>query len=234
MAEQSEKEERLNLLSYLPGIYEEVARNKDSPLRALLLISDSFFSDVERTINEIDEYFDPCRAPCQAQRDFLSWLASWVALTLDGRWSEEKRRYFIRNAAQIYRHRGTTKGLRFMLSQFFDEPVDVEVEEWAWVQGMEIERHSTIGVDTTLIEDVDLNHCFKVIWRRSSRGVSDELTRRIRNVIDLEKPAHTRCYFEIEYPQEEVEFKPMVIGILSEEASSVIGLCYIGKEMKNE
>jgi phage tail-like protein len=219
----AEENEKLDLLSYLPAIYEEVAQKKDSPLRALLLISDSFFSDVERTINEIDEYFDPSRAPSQAQSDFLSWLASWVALTPDERWFERKKRYFVRNAAQIYRYRGTTKGLKFMLNQFFDEPVHMEVEEWAWVQGMQIEEHSTIGVDTTLIENMDLNHCFKVTWKRPSPDVSDEFKSRIRNLIDLEKPAHTRCYFEIEYPQEETESKPaMVIGI-----TSVIGLCYI-------
>jgi phage tail-like protein len=226
----AEENEKLDLLSYLPAIYEEVAQKENSPLRALLLISDSFFSDIEQAINEIDEYFDPSRTPSQAQRDFLSWLASWVALTLDESWSERKKRYFVRNAAQIYRYRGTTKGLKFMLSQFFDKPIDVDVEEWAWIHGMEIgiEERCTIGVDTVLIENVELNHCFKVIWRRSSRDLDDEFISRIRNVIDLEKPAHTRCYFDIQYPQKKVVFKPMVIGILTEKASSVIGFCYIG------
>jgi phage tail-like protein len=219
----TEENERLGLLSYLPAIYEEVARKKDSPLRALLLISGSLFSNIEQIINEIDEYFDPSRAPFQVKRDFLSWLASWLALTLDEGWSEKKKRYFVRNAAQIYRNRGTTKGLKFMLNQFFDEPVNVEIEEWAWIHGMKIGMRSTIGADTNLIENVDLNHCFKVIWKRSSPDVSVEFISRIRNVIDLEKPAHTRCYFEIGYPQEKVVLKPMIIGV-----SSRIGLCYIG------
>lgn len=218
----NEEKEKLDLLSYLPAIYEEVAQQKDSPLRTLLLISDLFFSEVERTIDEIDKYFDPSRAPSQDQRNFLSWLASWLALTLDERWPDKKKRYFVRNAAQIYRYRGTTKGLKFMLNQFFDEPVDVEIKEWAWVEGMEIERYSTIGVDTTLTENLDLNHCFKVIWRRPSPGDSDEFKSKMRTLIDLEKPAHTRCYFNIEYPQEKPVFDPMVIGI-----SSVIALCYI-------
>lgn len=202
------------LRSYLPAIYLEEAVKKDSPLRALLYTFDQVFSGIEKIIDKIDIYFDPSLTPVSADKDFLSWLASWVALRLDEGWSEQKKRYLVQNAAQLYRYRGTLQGLKYMIEQFFD--VEVEIREWFWPPGMEIGRCSTIGIDTYLVERPNLDHCFIVIRRPPDGDIEEELIKKIRSLIDLEKPAHTKCFFCLEFPEEEApKLRAMIIGISS-------------------
>jgi len=219
-----------DLLSYLPAIYQEQAE-KETPLRALLFIFDHVFSEVEKIIDKIDTYFDPSLTSTSADkggRDFLSWLASWVALKLDEGWSEGKKRYLIQNAAQLYRYRGTLQGLKHMLDQFLD--IKVDIREWSWPQGMEIGKHSAIGIDTFLAERPNLDHCFEIIWRPPSRDIKPELEKKIRSLIDLEKPAHTKCYLYLEFPEKQPsQPRAMIIGIVS-----TIGSCYIDQEVRSE
>jgi len=52
-------------------------------------------------------YFDPDLAP----PDFLEWLASWVGLTMDAHWPEDRRRVLVRETVDLYRWQGTRHGL---------------------------------------------------------------------------------------------------------------------------
>ena len=215
-----------SLLTYLPAIYQKQAEKEGDPLRALLIVFEHFFSGIEKKIDTIDNYFDPyltSALPDRNGKDFLSWLASWVTLELDERWSEKKKRYLIKNAALLYRYRGTLTGLKYIIEQFFD--IEVEIKEWNWPDGMKIGTRSSIGVNTILIEKTDIDLSFTVVWKQSGFIIEnrDHLIRKIRTVIDLEKPAHTKCYFHLEFPEEEErEIQFMIIGI-----NSIIGLCSI-------
>lgn len=217
-------EKKDSLLAYLPSIYQQQAEKKGDPLKALLGIFEYFFSGIEKKIDTIDNYFDPYLAsalPDRNGKDFLSWLASWVTLELDERWSEKKKRYLIKNAALLYRYRGTLTGLKYIIEQFFD--IEVEIKEWNWPDGMKIGTRSSIGVNTILIEKTDIDLSFMIVWKPSDFNVEnrDHFTRKIRTVIDLEKPANTKCYFHLEFPgEEEREIQFMIIGI-----NSIIGLC---------
>jgi len=219
-------EKEHSLLTYLPAIYQQQAEKEGDPLRALLIVFEHFFSGIEKRIDTIDNYFDPyltSALPDRNGKDFLSWLASWVTLELDERWSEKKKRYLIKNAALLYRYRGTLTGLKYIIEQFFD--IEVEIKEWNWPDGMKIGTRSSIGVNTILIEKTDINLSFTVVWKPSGFIVAnrDHLIRKIRTVIDLEKPAHTKCYFHLEFPEEEErEIQFMIIEI-----NSIIGLCSI-------
>lgn len=219
-------EKEHSLLTYLPAIYQKQAEEEGDPLRALLIVFEYFFSGIEKKIDTIDNYFDPyltSALPDRNGKDFLSWLASWVTLELDERWSEKKKRYLIKNAALLYRYRGTLTGLKYIIEQFFD--IEVEIKEWNWPDGMKIGTRSSIGINTILVEKTDINLCFTVIWKPYGFIIKhrDHLIRKIRTVIDLEKPAHTKCYFHLEFPEEEErEIQFLIIGI-----NSIIGLCSI-------
>ncbi len=219
------------LINYLPALYQQQAKEGYNPVSALLLIFEHSFSEFEKTIDIVDTYFDPYLTTGEQDksgRDFLSWLASWVNLGLDELWSERKKRYLIRNAAILFRYRGALIGLKYIIEQFFD--INVEIKEWDWPQGMEIGKYSSVGIDTVLMEQLDTKLCFMVIWKPPHADVKPELLKKIRTVIDLEKPAHTRCYFQLKFPEEKMpEIEPMVIGL-----NSTIGLCYINQEVKNE
>jgi phage tail-like protein len=53
--------------------------------------------------------------PCSTPSAALPWLAGWVGLTLDERWSERARRSFTKEAPQLFRLRGTVWALRRMV-----------------------------------------------------------------------------------------------------------------------
>ena len=187
-------EKEPGLLTYLPSTYQENARDEKGPLRTLVTIFDCNFSKIIEIIDRIDRYFDPFMAPVEPDesgRDFLSWLASWVSLVFDDLWPEKKKRRLIKKAAELYKLRGTPMGLKNILEEFFD--IEVEIREWTWPPGMIIGRHSTIGTESCLIEKEDKNYCFKIILK-SEESLTPKLIRKIRTVIDLEKPAHTKCY----------------------------------------
>ncbi len=220
------------LFNYLPSIYQKQTEEEGDPLRAILTISEYLFSGIEETIDNVDNYFDPFLTTTvkdKAEKDFLTWIASWVSLGLDEGWSEQKKRYLIKNAVTLYRYRGTLTGLKYIIEQFFD--INVEIMEWEWPHGMEIGRRSSIGIDACLMERLERKQCFKLIWKPSYPDVvKPEFIKKIRTVIDLEKPAHTKCYFHVETTEETkreaiTKIQPMVIGV-----NSTISLCYISQE----
>ncbi len=93
---------RSTYLDHLPGIYSE-----NDFLGRFLLVFESVLSPVERTIGNLHYYFDPALTP----EGFLDWLGSWLGLVLDERWPEERRRELVASAGELYRWRGTRRGL---------------------------------------------------------------------------------------------------------------------------
>lgn len=189
------------LLDYLPGIFYEEGDKKRSPLWALLLVMEENFKSVSDIIDNIDMYFDVSSAPVrllQDDPDFLAWLGSWVALVPEEDWTEEKKRYVVHQAPHLYKYRGTATGLRYLINLFFE--IDVEIKEWVWPQGMIVEHSNTVGVDTYLSEQPDLNRCFVIIWKPDKNESGSKLETKIKNIralIDREKPAHTKCFFHV-------------------------------------
>jgi phage tail-like protein len=98
------------LEQYLPGVY-----RADSASAAFL---DSFLANFEGTYTEIEDriaavqvLFDPRTAPSEA----LDWLAGWFDVVVDPGWDEDRRRLLIRHAMDLFRWRGTERGIRLAL-----------------------------------------------------------------------------------------------------------------------
>jgi phage tail-like protein len=87
----------------LPAMYQE---HDEFALRFTQAL-DEVIAPVMLALDNLDAYFDPHVAP----RDFLTWLAAWVGIELDETWPEEKQREQVKNAVELYRWRGTRKGL---------------------------------------------------------------------------------------------------------------------------
>lgn len=186
---------------FLPGIYHEDAEREESPLYAILHVMEQTFGSIEETIDHIERYFDVYQTPAgmvKGEKDFLSWLAQWVAMDLEKDWSERKRRFVTKSAVEIYKLRGTLTGLNYLLALYFG--IEVEIREWTWPQGMQIGVRNTIGIDTVLHERPNLNFCFVILWQVPPGEQTNELIskiKKIRALVDREKPAHTKCYFHI-------------------------------------
>lgn len=86
----------------LPALYHE-----DAFAQRLTSALDEVLAPVISTLDNLPAYLDPTLAP----EDFLDWLAGWVGATVDERWPIERRREAVMRAVELYRLRGTPRGL---------------------------------------------------------------------------------------------------------------------------
>jgi phage tail-like protein len=157
-------------LQYLPPCYQE-----DDFLGRFLLIFESIIDPLERCIDQIPLYFDPRMTP----ESFLNWLASWVNIALNEKWSIEQRRSLIRAAAELYRWRGTRRGLSEYLQLYTGvKPIIVEPEQ------AHPDDHEPLPP-----------HVFRVILNVPDlEEIDPEI---VQAIIEAEKPAHTAYILEI-------------------------------------
>ncbi|WP_437275938.1 phage tail protein [Sorangium sp. So ce375] len=143
---------------------------------------------IERVLDGIDRYFDPLRT----DPEFLPWLAQWVATSLRDDWSEETKQKFLANIVPLYRERGTRAGIEKVLHLSGDEAQVVDFHD---------------GLHESL-EAVHFPfnpkppHFFGVILTVSERDPAKlaRQTRRVRAIVDREKPAHAVYGLRILYP----------------------------------
>lgn len=203
-----------HLLNYLPPIYhedpfigqfllafEKVLLGRDDTISFPQLRDDVKFQPkgLEEAIASIAILFDPIgdgkeqRTP----KEFLNWLAGWVALSLRDDWEEEAQRRFIGRIVSLYKQRGTKTGMEEMLKTYTGMGVEVNDE---FPNPIQIGVTSTVGIDTWISEG--LPHYFKVkIVLEKLNDLNLERKRQIAQaIIEQEKPAHTFYDLEIEVP----------------------------------
>jgi phage tail-like protein len=112
---------RASSLKYLPAVYREDAVSADF-LARFLSIFDTMSGQTSQLISVMARYFDPKATPAnqrnQGGADFLSWLASWLGLSLEANWPVEKRRELVRKAHLLFALRGTPEGLKLQIEIF--------------------------------------------------------------------------------------------------------------------
>jgi phage tail-like protein len=125
---------RRGLLENLPAIYrrsDAVGRNL---VRELCFVFEHMFDSVDRNLTDGWRFYDPHVAP----QDFLDWLARWTAFTLDLDWPEAQKRALIKRAVDLYRIRGTKRGLALFLTLFTGHEPDIEENTWPF-KGFRVE-----------------------------------------------------------------------------------------------
>jgi len=178
-----------SLLDYLPAIYRRNDVDGTNFIRDFLWIFQDIFHSIESKIDRMSTYFDVFESP----EEFLPWLASWVAFALDGEWEEAERRLFLKKAVELYRIRGTVRGLTMMLKMYTG--VEAEIIENAWpLEGFQIGVASTIGIDSAILPPIDRAHCFIVEVPLDVEVLEDDEIIKIHQIINQERPAHTTYY----------------------------------------
>jgi phage tail-like protein len=99
---------------FLPAVYREV----DFIGRLLKIFEQSFEPSVN-TLQTLWAYLDPLTAP----EALLPFLAQWVGWPTVGTWSVAQQRSLIRRAMEIYRWRGTRRGLQTYLHLYTGLPL---------------------------------------------------------------------------------------------------------------
>ena len=170
------------LFRSLPEIYQ--TDGTDGFLNRLLSLFGEVLQEFEYSVDDIHNQLDPVHA----RGDLLPWLASWVALSLDETWPESRRRELIRNAVDLYKWRGTIKGIKTFVEIYTGvRPEILEPFKTGWRIGV----WSSFGEDTKIYEVPENPHSFSVIVN-SFQDLTAEQKQKIMAVIELQKPAHTK------------------------------------------
>jgi phage tail-like protein len=214
---------RKTLLEYLPAIYQEAIPPERRPFLSgflaafekVLLGYDQGTHDAGRVAGTRGErgrdpieglgrkiarlylLFDPQETP----EEFLSWLASWAALSFHADLSPAKRRDLIANIIPLYRIRGTRWYVEELLRICVDAGTSVSEEE---LPPLQLGVHSTIGRDTYLGGGPP--HYFRVTLEGADLSALELQTQRqiAYEVVELSKPAHTGYEFQVEYSHMQV------------------------------
>ncbi len=129
--------------------------------------------------------------------DFLDFLGGWMGLVLNKNWDIDTKREMIARIIPLYRIRGTRRGLEEYLRISIHNDVEVIEEKEAFQVGI----ISHVGKNT-LIGGLPQNYFIVNITMPESDSRNDSKRRIIEEMIDKEKPLHTRYGLNIKYIKE--------------------------------
>jgi phage tail-like protein len=212
---------RASSLKYLPAVFRAGPVSGDFMAR-FLSIFDTMRNETSALISGMFHFFDPMATPAnrrnQSGTDFLSWLASWLGMTLQSNWPAEKRRELVRQAYRLFALRGTPAGLKLHIELYAGvKPQILEMfrlRRWlvlnnttlgdcSTVFGTDVMKRLEVGVNSTignfqLIDygepSLDLFNAYAfqflvVVPRWAGATTSDEQA--LQQIIDMASPAFT-------------------------------------------
>ena len=190
---------RERLLAQMPGVYHASAE-----LRQLLGAFETILCEphqmaLETQIARIAMLFDITdqempRWLAERRDVLLPWLSQWVALSGSGALSLERRRRLLGQIVPLYAWRGTRHYVAELLRFHLPGDADIDIEDRQF-RGLVLGQ-ARVGVDAWLTEDRPF--WFKVTVRMpDTEGGRTNWRERIRQVVDLAKPAHTTYDLEL-------------------------------------
>lgn len=244
-------------LQHLPEIFRVPSRPGDEPfLGQFLKIFEALLSGrsdalplgqervpgLEEVLDALIDTLDPAFTPVtgtpggRLDSPFLTYLASWVALTLDQNWDLDKKRRWLQRIVPLYQRRGTRAGLTEYLTMFVGTQAKIDEPPGGFVLAQP--QSSTVGIDTFLAGApahyfrVRINYGFPegiaerasilpepfdiAVWRNIRTGT--------RAIVDLEKPAHTYYTLDARTPGIILGFKQgQVVGGVFVKGRATVG-----------
>lgn len=202
---------RRGYMEHLPAIYRRSDAVGRNVVRDICFLFEHMFGSIEEVLDEGHRYYDPHECP----PDFLDWLASWTAMIMDMDWPEPKKRAILKRAVDLYRIRGTKRGLMLFLKLFTGHEPLIEENEWPF-KGFRVESEARIGLDSVVLPPVDRSRCFIVTMPIRFTEVTPEMVIRIHRIIQMEKPAHTQHYLRFASDEGDAELREFfAIGLRS-------------------
>jgi phage tail-like protein len=162
-------------LEHLPALYRD-----DEFMGRFLLIFENIMKPLENTIGNLDLYFDPLLTP----EPLLPWLSSWLDLAFDPTLPIERHRELVKNCVELYRWRGTKRGLSEYLRIYTGTAPEISEH----VLGMRLDRETKLGIDTKLGSSGAGHHFTVTLDLKEDEAVSTDT---VRAIIEAQKPAHT-------------------------------------------
>jgi phage tail-like protein len=159
-------------------------------VRDLCWIFEHMFDSVAASIDDGWRFYDPRAAP----PEFVDWLAQWTGFALDPDWPDARRRALLRRAVDLYRLRGTRRGLALFITLLTGyEPAITDGA--ALLRGMRV-GSARIGVDAAVLPAIAPACSFVVAMPVARGALTAELVDRLHRIIQLEKPAHAHYHLQ--------------------------------------
>jgi phage tail-like protein len=243
---------RVSYLQYLPAIYQDEPHSKWF-LERFLSIFEHFFSGYEQEIAGIARYFNPM----STEKEFLPWIASWLGLVPEENVPDKTKRPFIKQAHQLFKMRGTLKGLQkvlkiytggdFLILEHFKirqwlilgEKTILGGNSYLWGNESSLGESTQLGnfklgdMDTPRADPFNTHaHRFTVIIPDNYCN-NEEKERIIKRVVELWKPAHTQFFLRRVKPGFKVGLQSMIGAdtIIAKYPQAVLGqVSRLGKE----
>ena len=202
---------RRSYMELLPAIYRRSDAVGRNVVRDICFLFEHMFSSIEDKLDVGHSYYDPH----ECDDGFLHWLASWTAMVLDVDWPLAKKRAILKRGVDLYRLRGTRRGLTLFLTLFTGHEPTIEENEWPF-KGFRINTDARIAIDSVVLPPVDLAHCFTVTMPVAFESVPPEMVIRIHHIIAREKPAHCHYYLRFADQDDDVHLREFFsIGLRS-------------------
>ena len=199
---------RRGYLQHLPALYRRSDAVGHNVVRDVCWLLEHMFGRLEKTIEHNHLYYDPHTTP----GEFLSWLASWMAFTVDLDWPEARKRALIKRAVNLYRIRGTKRALALFLTLFTGYEPTIDENVWPF-KGFRVDSEARIGIDSVILPPVNLAHCYIITIPVKFDDVTPDLVFRVHQIVSLEKPVHTHYYLRFLEEEGDVELREFfVIG----------------------
>jgi hypothetical protein len=120
----------------------------------------------------------------------------------------------------LYRIRGTKRGLALFLMLFTGHEPDIAENTWPFkgfrIEAEGAEQGARVALDSVILPPVELAHCFVVTMPIKFEDVTAEAVIRIHQIIQMEKPAHTQYYLRFAEEKGDVELREFFsIGLRS-------------------
>ena len=184
---------RSDYTTFLPTVYQEV-----DYIHRFIKIFEQAFDPVVNSFTSMWAHLDPLTAP----QALLPFLAHWVDWQIDAELDLTYQRRLIRRAVEIYRCRGTRKGLRFYLHLYTGLPLDEHIdreEDKAICITEPFGQGCLFGIahvgEDAIIGGGKPYHFDVRLRAQPNRSIDEQLVRRI---IDREKPAFCSYSLQIE------------------------------------
>jgi phage tail-like protein len=183
-------------VTFLPVLYREV-----DFISRFVKIFEQAFDPVVNSFANMWANLDPLTSP----RALLPFLAHWVGWNFEPYWDLKQQRRLVRRAVEIYRWRGTRRGLRLFLHLYTGLPLDEHLPNEAdkhisitepFGRGF-ILGDSLLGEDTVLGGGQAFHFVVRLRPDHPQRAIDEGL---VRQIIDQEKPAFCTYELAIERP----------------------------------
>ena len=114
-------------MQHLPEVYRKSVIQNDF-LERFLSVFQTEYQDLEEAIRKSYMQIESHTMPETAQQEeFLRWLAGWIGITDTNVWNRERLHKLLINAPELFRLRGTRKGVSRIIEIFWGiQPIIVE------------------------------------------------------------------------------------------------------------